>query len=654
MRDPKLHTAHRSVRSTPAWKSIADAGRRATGGRAWPYVGVMALAGAAILFHAVTDLAAQPPEASWWILLGLTLISGTAVLKLPAVAVNFSISDVFTLTAAAVFGPSAGTVAVAVDSLVISGRLTRQSLPLQRVIFNAAAPPVTMWLAAHAFFSLSGFLPLRAQAPPVEVVVPWLLFFAGLYFVLNTGSIAMAIALHERLHVVDIWRRHFQSLWLTSVGSALGAAGVVVALQVGTYELAVLMLPLALAVILHFAYRNATGRTADQLRHLSEVNRLHVSTIEALAHAIDARDAVTHGHIRRVQNLAAALARRLALSDRLELRALEAAALLHDIGKLAIPDHILNKPGRLTAGELERMKAHAAIGAEILSEVEFPYPVVPIVRHHHENWDGSGYPDGLVGDVIPIGARILAVVDCYDALTSDRPYRRALSGSDALSIVVSRGGTMYDPRVVEAFVDLAAETRIESPGGGLPARPLAALATDIGDQREPARIHPRIAMEIGSNIATGASWQALATALTRLPGADAVVVFGVDDLRHCLAPIASAGPLAPPFDRLSIPIGERLSGWVASTRQPMLNVEAAVDLFDAAPHLRAAAAVACDAPSGLVVVALYSRLPAPFTTDHQQIIETAVAFLSDPGVRSPAPHPQHRTSYSRLSMRVTA
>ena len=115
------------------------------------------------------------------------------------------------------------------------------------------------------------------------------------------------------------------------------------------------------------------------------------------------------------------------------------------MGKLAIPEYILNKPGKLTPAEFEKMKQHARIGADILSEIDFPYPVVPIVRHHHENWDGSGYPDGLVGDEIPIGARVLSVVDCFDALTSDRPYRPRLPDDEALAILKDRSGVMYGP-----------------------------------------------------------------------------------------------------------------------------------------------------------------------------------------------------------------
>ena len=152
--------------------------------------------------------------------------------------------------------------------------------------------------------------------------------------------------------------------------------------------------------------------------------------------AIDAKDQITHGHIRRVQQYAVGLAKHLGITDHAQISAIEAASLLHDMGKLAVPEYILNKPGKLTPAEFERMKLHASIGADILSAIDFPYPVVPIVRHHHENWDGTGYPDGLRSTAIPIGARILSVVDCFDALTSDRPYRPRMADTEAIRILL--------------------------------------------------------------------------------------------------------------------------------------------------------------------------------------------------------------------------
>src|SRR5262249_946846 len=171
----------------------------------------------------------------------------------------------------------------------------------------------------------------------------------------------------------------------------------------------------------------------------------------------DAKDQITHGHIRRVQAYAVGLARHVGVKDEQLIKAIEAAALLHDMGKLAVPEYILNKPGKLTPAEFEKMKLHASVGADILSAIHFPYPVVPIGRHHYEFWNGGGYPDGLKGTEIPIGARILAIVDCFDALTSDRPYRPRLTDSEAVRIVVGRRGTMYDPLIVDMFVKIHAD-----------------------------------------------------------------------------------------------------------------------------------------------------------------------------------------------------
>ena len=188
--------------------------------------------------------------------------------------------------------------------------------------------------------------------------------------------------------------------------------------------------------------------------------------------AVDAKDQITHGHIRRVQMYALELAKRLGVDEERQLQAVATAALLHDMGKLAIPEHILNKPGKLTPAEFDKMKRHADIGADLLSPVKFPYPVVPIVRHHHEHWDGTGYPTGISGTDIPLGARILSVVDCFDALTSDRPYRPRLSTEEAFAIIRERRTQMYDPLVVDTFFRAYAEIAPAAVRAGQEARSL--------------------------------------------------------------------------------------------------------------------------------------------------------------------------------------
>jgi len=192
--------------------------------------------------------------------------------------------------------------------------------------------------------------------------------------------------------------------------------------------------------------------------------------IQALTRTMTARDGVTSAHAQRVQRYAAALAEEACIRDPRMLEAIDAAALLHDIGKLGIPDRLLHKPGPLTAEEYTQVKQHATIGADILSAMEFPGTLALIVRHHHENWDGTGYPDGLRGEAIPIGARVLAIVDCYDALTSDRPYRRSLSHARAAAMILERRGTMYEPAIADAFLRMIDALRPAIDGGRAAAR----------------------------------------------------------------------------------------------------------------------------------------------------------------------------------------
>jgi putative nucleotidyltransferase with HDIG domain len=208
------------------------------------------------------------------------------------------------------------------------------------------------------------------------------------------------------------------------------------------------------------------------------------AVVETFVRALSARDESTHEHALRVQRFALALADEAGIEDERLIDAIKAAALLHDIGKLAIPDRLLNKPGPLTADEFDQVKEHVTIGADMLAAVPVPTALTLIVRHHHENWDGSGYPDGLAGEGIPVGARVLAIVDCYDALTSDRPYRRALSHGSAIAMIHERSGSMYEPAMVDAFLRIVHQLRSGSDRK-------RTSRTHVGS-REPWRLQARI------------------------------------------------------------------------------------------------------------------------------------------------------------------
>src|SRR6266849_4638712 len=419
------------------------------------YVWSVIAAGFAVVGGSIYHLYIEPIGNQWFILAALTLISGSATVRLPSTYASISISETFVFTAVLLYGPAAGTVIVALDGLIGSFWISKRHREIHRPLFNMSAPAVSAWCSAHLFFTVAGIAPLVKEPSPTTAILPALVLFALTYFGLNSWLITFVIAAKKHLDPIKVWKSSFGWLSLNYFGGASVAF-----LLVGynrTINLGYVGAILPLLLVLYFTFKAATGRVEDADKHVEQLNRLYLSTIETLAMAIDAKDQVTHGHIRRVQNHAVFLARRVGVTYDSQIRAIEAAALLHDTGKLAVPEYILNKPGKLTPAEFERMKLHASVGADILSAIDFPYPVVPIVRHHHESWDGTGYPQGLKGTEIPIGARILSVVDCFDALTSDRPYRPRLPDEEAIKILVQRRGRMYDPLVVDTFLRVHAE-----------------------------------------------------------------------------------------------------------------------------------------------------------------------------------------------------
>ena len=429
----------------------------------------MSTAGFGAVAAAAQGVVAQPPDGTWLLPVVFALLSGATVLRLRSIAASVSLGDSFTFAALFLYGPDAATLTVAVETIAMSLRLKS---PIHRMVFNTAAPCLAMWLAGSAVFRWAG-APLPPAADSILSLLGAVSAAIVLFFLLDSVFVATAVGLHEKQAIGRVWVGHLLQLWpTTAAGGYLGLLIAAAATQLGV--MAVLALS-PVPFLLYQTFRISLGRADDQLQHLSEINRMYQSTIEAFAVAVDAKDRITHGHIRRVQAYAVALAKALGAGDEATLKSLEAAALLHDLGKIAIPDHILNKPGTLTTSEFDAMKRHAPIGAEILAAIEFPFPVVPIVRYHHENWDGSGYPEGLRGTEIPLGARILSVVDCFDALTSDRPYRPALSTADAFGIIHARRGSMYDPEVVDVFTQLqprlsallpaSVGTRGETPSG---------------------------------------------------------------------------------------------------------------------------------------------------------------------------------------------
>ena len=549
------------------------------------YVAAVVLAGFAVVAWCIHDLTAHPIGYQWFLLAALTLISGSATVRLPAVPASISISETFVFAAVLLYGPSAGTLVVALDGLVISFWISKRQQELYKALFNMSAPAVSAWGAAQLFFWVSGITPLVASPAPLDRVLPALVVFAVAYFSFNSWLIAFAIALEKQVSPATVWRQHF--LWL-SLNYFCGAS-VAVLLVVGTrqIDLRIVGVIIPLLLVLYFTFKTSMDRVEDANRHVQKVNGLYLSTIETLALAIDAKDQVTHGHIRRVQRYTIGLARELGVVDATLLKAIEAAALLHDMGKLAVPEHILNKPGKLTEAEFEQMKLHASVGAEILSAIDFPYPVVPIVRHHHESWDGSGYPDGLRGTDIPIGARILSVVDCFDALTSDRPYRKRLSNEEALKILNERKGSMYDPWVVQTFERVYSSLEVEVNSSTAAGSRDQATSRDSGKGDMPSSGGRASKVMLPSQeLAIILECEALLLRIRLEVPAEVAIFYRHDSPSNQLIADHVAGDESPSFVGTRIGIGDCLSGWVAANRRSIVNSDAALDLGAKVEHVR--------------------------------------------------------------------
>jgi diguanylate cyclase (GGDEF)-like protein/putative nucleotidyltransferase with HDIG domain len=607
---------------------------------ATPFVNAVIIAGATVVAHSIHQLFAAPVGAQWFILVALTLLTGSFTIAMSSLSVRVSVSETFVFASVLLFGTAAGTVTVVLETLVMSFWLRPHSRAPQRVLFNAAAPAVAIWVSGTVFYWFSGISPFLRHPTPLPVLFLPLAVFTTLYFLLNTWLVAFAVAFHKNRSPLQIWWPQFT--WV-SINYFSGAS---VAALIVTYshkiDISTLLIIVPLLVISYLTFRTAMGRVDDTTRHLGQLNDLYLSTIETLAMAIDAKDQITHGHIRRVQTYAVGLARRIGVVDDQLIRAIEAAALLHDMGKLAVPEYILNKPGKLTPAEFEKMKLHASVGADILSAIDFPYPVVPIVRHHHEQWSGGGYPDGLSGTDIPIGARILSVVDCFDALTSDRPYRPRLSDEAALNILTERRGSMYDPLIVDTFIKVykqiapiavplgparAALNEITSStlSNPIPTTPSFGLDDITASGDEMLTLY-EIAGALAGKVSVAERADAIAKHIRRLVPFSLLVLYVYDPETDDLEARHAIGEAAPLVKGMRISIGQRLSGWVGANRQTIMNSDPVLDLGEMAravtPRLRNCLSSPLILNGELVgVLTLYSAGRESFTEDHRRIIE---------------------------------
>ncbi|HZS28231.1 MAG TPA: HD domain-containing phosphohydrolase [Candidatus Angelobacter sp.] len=465
------------------------------------------------------------------------------------------------------------------------------------------------------------------------------------FFLLNSIPVATVVALADNTSIFEKWHTGYS--WTFPyylIGAAIAGLIQFVNRMVG-WEMSILVLPAV--YVIYRSYCMHLGRWEDEKRHLEDLASLNMRTIETLALAIEAKDHTTGDHLQRVRVYAMELGKDLGLSPA-ELQALQAASVLHDIGKLAVPEHIISKPGKLTPEEFEKMKIHPIVGAEIVEQVRFPYPVAPIVRCHHEKWDGSGYPEGISGEAIPIGARILSAVDCLDALASDRQYRRALPLDEAMGHVARDSGKAFDPRVVAAlqarYVELEQLARSQTPEDrphlSLDIKVERGAAPDAGFAASVPSAAP--AQSAGSRLIDVLSpteepltleetLSGMVLRLRNLVPFDALAMFALRG--NVLLPRFVLGENIRQLSSLRINVGEGLAGWVAENGNYILNgnptVEPGLGGTRRAMMLKSALAVPVSyGGRTLGVLAVYALQPDSFTAEHLGVLQTTAEQLA--------------------------
>jgi putative nucleotidyltransferase with HDIG domain len=447
-----------------------------------------------------------------------------------------------------------------------------------------------------------------------------------------------------------------------SLGGAASAVLIVNLITVISFYAFIISVPVI--TVTYFTYKVYLDRVETSNRHAEQMADLHLKTIEALAIAIDAKDEVTPDHVHRVQIYATGLARLFGLSDP-ELEALKAGALLHDIGKLAVPDYILNKPGALTPAEFDKMKVHTIVGAEILERVGFPYPVVPVVRHHHERWDGRGYPDGLRGDEIPMTARILTLSDCFDAVREHRNYREAMTRDQAVEMLKEGSGTVFDPNVVRTFLEHLEEfeseireqcvepQRVELPSNMSDRRVATADSGPMvyerirSAHREVITLYD-IAQTIGTSLDLRDTFAVFASRLEDIVSYTTCVLYLVRPDSTDVEAAHVAGRYPEIFKGKGLPSGAGIAGWVVANRHPMHNCDPRLD-FDVLkvelpePYRTATVVPLMRDDVVLGALAMYSADLSSYTADHLRLME-AVAKLASDAIANAVHHERTETS----------
>ncbi|MEK6411012.1 MAG: HD domain-containing phosphohydrolase [Acidobacteriota bacterium] len=635
--------------------------RRSKNDAASAFMSAVSAAGLSVFVYAAYVVATGELSVDW-ILLGLatTLVVGRTSIRIPRTDSTVSLDNTFIYLSVLLYGVWPSVVLAGVNAILCSLRD-----PNRRSVAPFRAGAMSLSVFASSSMVALVFGNPNEVASDVSRLILAAESLALVHYVLSSTLDSIVASLRNGRGILRTWRESFLWTWMSYFAGAAAAALIFKLITVISFYGFIVAVPIL--AITFLTYKNYLEKVQSSIRHVEEMTDLHLRTIEALAIAIDAKDEVTHDHVHRVQIYAAGLARLFGLSEP-ETEALKAGALLHDIGKLAVPDYILNKPDKLTPAEFDTMKLHTIVGAEILSRVAFPYPVVPVVRHHHERWDGRGYPDGLRGEQIPVTARILSVVDCFDAVREDRQYRKAMTREQAIALIKSSSGSMYDPEVVRLFLEhlpkFEAEIKqqkreVKAPGPKLVIRP------DAGAQKidshqiafEPIRNAHRevtalyeIAQTIGTSLDLRDMFAVFSSRLQDIVSHTTCVLYLGKPNSIDVEAVHVSGRNAERFKGASIILGSGITGWVVSNRQPMYNCDPQLD-FDAAqvkldtPYRTVIAVPLLKGDDVLGALTLYSADLDAYSPDHLRLVE-AVGKLAADAIANAVHHEETETQLS--------
>ena len=552
-------------------------------------------------FHALVQLRAVFTWQEWLSLAGLIAVASLSskwVVRVPRTQTWMAVADCLILSVTMIYGIASGVVANALFTLAgywfttktkhLENRAENLAWKNSQAIFNTASGGIYAFVYGIVYYA---FLPSGPVAA-YQVIVPVLLL-SGTYFLINSASMHAMMAVTGRSDFWRLWRENVPLVPLYFLASASGAAVIYFFHRVAGPWAFLLGLPIL--VVVYYAHHFYNEKYED-------LTQLYTQTAEAFALSIDALELHTDykhhtsTHIQRTRLITLQLARALGVDDK-TYEGLWFAAVLHDVGKISIPSYILHKPTRLTEREFQKMSTHPAVGAQILSTIDFPVPVIPFVKHHHENWDGSGYPDGLKGDEIPFGSRIMAVADCYEALTARRVYRRSLDRETAISIM-QREAHRFDPIVFNKFLEIVdgldaqlrtlAVRELAAPKEhrdkkrmpdivGVPQAP--AFSDSISEPQREVFTLFEILQTIGNSLSRPDTLTIIASKIEKIIPFSTLVIYLVDDSQGVLTPAHITGQDPDAFKEVSIEFGTRLAGWVAANNRMLYNVHPGPDLM---------------------------------------------------------------------------